>query len=641
MSGLISLWKKHHDKRRSGFSSSESSDSAASHTSPLHRKIHPDLDALVARVADHHADGPSALSSSAVQSAPDFLPLKPRVRKRPHSVPLHHPRPLSSVAESQDIPEQDRKQSTTTHTAPPVPRDAWSTFGRGRSSHTVLENIDPPTSTPETIGSRNMRRDTQLRTPTSASQSTERSSSISRSTQTRSRGSPSSHIDMSIDAHKPERYSSPSSYHTFGRHVSSPHVPIKRPPPLPPLDHPAFQSLGYRRQVSSSNVPNAVLSEKSPRHFASLPSMSTVRPTSLQTISGTSKYIRSAKRAHRKASGLLHQIDEPNDGGTRVLRPIRQANLTPITAYESRSGRHSGPEYGHQHASVGINPQEIENGEAQDSREVVGLRYKAKNENNEFSKLGNSCGENVVRTFSLPHSPFFSPFVYLSILFCPCTCIAAVVQAGFHVRQSNFTSRYVGTGRELRELNGVYHTDLHHHTVPQPGWHEDSHDLLSTHDITISGKGKAKANEMTQLDASTHHSRNQGKEKDMSPGNTRRSGDPAKSPNRVHSPSSPKQDHNSQSASSALLVPPSLSLTSPTPETTPVPSFLPIQPLPQVPLSGSNLVTSPPLRPSITRTSGKRKADEVEVEAGTQPKDSRKEHRATFAPEQRRTLIVP
>ena len=126
----------------------------------------------------------------------------------------------------------------------------------------------------------------------------------------------------------------------------------------------------------------------------------------------------------------------------------------------------------------------------------------------------------------------------------------------------------------------------------------------------------------------------------MSPGNTRRIGDAEKSPNRVHSLSSPKQDRNSQSASGTLLVPPSLSLTSPTPETTPVSSFLPIQPLPQVSLSGSNLATSP-LRPSIARTSGKRKADEVEVEAGTQPKDSRKEHRATFAPEQRRTLIVP
>ena len=138
---------------------------------------------------------------------------------------------------------------------------------------------------------------------------------------------------------------------------------------------------------------------------------------------------------------------------------------------------------------------------------------------------------------------------------------------------------------------------------------------------------------MTQPDASTHHSRNQSKEKNTSPRNTR---DPARSLNRPHSTSLPNQDRNSQSASEALLVPPSLSLTSPTPETTPVPSFLPIQPLGQI-----NFVTPPALRPSITRTSGKRKAEEVEVEAGTQPKDSRKEHRATFAPEQRRTLIVP
>ncbi len=146
---------------------------------------------------------------------------------------------------------------------------------------------------------------------------------------------------------------------------------------------------------------------------------------------------------------------------------------------------------------------------------------------------------------------------------------------------------------------------------------------------------------MTQPDASTHRRRNQGKEKDTSLRDTRRNRDPTKSPNRLHSAVPPRQDRISQSASAALLVPPSLSLTSPTPETTPVASFLPVQPLAQDSLSGPSLVTPRALKPSISRTSGKRKADEVEVEASTLSKDSRKEHRATFAPDKRRTFVHP
>ena len=418
MSGLVSLWKKHQDKRRSAVYSTESNDRTVSHTSPLHRKIHPDLDALVAQLGDHHVDDstkPFALSSP---SASDFIPLKPRKGRRPYSVPPH-PRPLSFVAESRDIHEQEEKQSMTISTTSLAPGDIWSTFGRGRklSSHTPLD------SPPGASGSRDMRGNTQFQTPTSTLHSTEGSSSISRSTQTRSRGSPSIHNDMLLTANRPEKRSSPSSssYHTFGRHVSSPYVPTERPPPLPPLDHPAFQTLGYRRQASSSNIQHVVLPGKPPRRFASLPSLSIASPARLQTISGTSKYIR-ARRALRKTSGPLHQIDEPNDSAARVLHSVYQRNLTPTAVNESRrsghNSRQSSPEYSHERVAISIDAQESGGGEAQVSRQGFEVQDEFPKQDNNVSKLGNPRGDSAtVRAFlaSIPsiflyHLPAFFIF---------------------------------------------------------------------------------------------------------------------------------------------------------------------------------------------------------------------------------------
>ncbi len=278
-----------------------------------------------------------------------------------------------------------------------------------------------------------MRGNTQFRTPTSTSHSTEGSSSISRSTQTRSRGSPSIHNDMLLTAHRPEKRSSPSSssYHTFGRHTSSPYVPTERPPPLPPLDHPAFQTLGYRRQASSSNIQHVVLAGKPPRRFASLPSLSIASPARLQTISGTSKYIRSARRAHRKTSGPLHQIDEPNDSATRVLQPVYQRSLTPTAAGGSRKSGHnsrrSSPEYSHEEAAISIDTQESGGGEAQVSRQGFEFQDtfpKQDNKLNNVSKLGNPRGDSAVRAFlvstflhfPIPFACFFSFFLTAYLL---------------------------------------------------------------------------------------------------------------------------------------------------------------------------------------------------------------------------------
>ena len=163
-----------------------------------------------------------------------------------------------------------------------------------------------------------------------------------------------------------------------------------------------------------------------------------------------------------------------------------------------------------------------------------------------------------------------------------------------------------------------------------------ANELPFIHDITRSKTSEGEAHEMSQPDGNTHHSNHQGRAGHTNTDSQSRS----KTVGRGQKPSPPKQSHTSLSATDPLLVPPSLSLTSPTPETSPIAPALPLQSQERPSSSGSNLPSAPRsvLRSSIRRTTGKRKADEAEVEAATPSKDSRKEHRATFAPEQRREL---
>ncbi|KAK2465285.1 hypothetical protein APHAL10511_002639 [Amanita phalloides] len=517
MPPLVALWRTRGHERRPA---SATDTPLASNASPLRRKIHPDLDALAAQFDSSHPDNssPKVDLPSIVSSEPNFFPLMPRTRERPYSGP-----PQSTVE------SPDKNAHITTG-------DAWSTFGRGRKI--PVENV---TSTPGAPGSPELFRNAQFRTPTSASQSTEGSSSVSRSTQTRNRSSPSSHNEIVSTPQRPGRRSSPSSYHTFGRQTSSSHMPIERHPPLPPLAHPAFQSLTsgtHTLRSAVSNVSYAGVPEKYPRHYASLPSMSTAR---LRTVS-----------AYCETSSS-HHIDEPSGSEIRVPRQADRRS-------RRNGNRRSGAEY---------SSRQTTNAQA-DEAQVSAVRDALNRNEDDIPILGNACGNNVsCRQFLRLGNPFL-----------------------------------------LQDTNC--------HIVP---WHGDNNDFPFTYDITISEKGTAKPNEMTKSDSPAHHKRNRSKDKGASLPSNRRQAIP---PNRTHH-AAPRKSI-SQSASGSLLVPPTLSLTTPTPEISPVLLFSPSQSSGSFP--GANLTMPPALKSSITRTSGKRKADEADVEATPSKK-------ATFAPDQR------
>lgn len=112
------------------------------------------------------------------------------------------------------------------------------------------------------------------------------------------------------------------------------------------------------------------------------------------------------------------------------------------------------------------------------------------------------------------------------------------------------------------------------------------------------------------------------------------------SPNRTRtpSPSPPKLDTASATtalgaASSSLLVPPTISFTSPTPEATPIsPKRTHHKSTPTKPSSALQGQAPPStIQKSHSSGSTKRKADEADVDSVTPPR----EHRTTFAPEPR------
>ncbi|KIL67758.1 hypothetical protein M378DRAFT_974870 [Amanita muscaria Koide BX008] len=531
MSKFLSLWKRNHEQ------------DPAVDPSPniAFRKIHPNLDSLVAQLED---DGSSktpqgdAFSSNTL----DFIPLKPK--------PPERDRCNSMSLQPDALPEVQ-----VPRVAPFGPDDAWSTFGRNIKPPTESEDAQAPASIPTTShrqGTPVTRRYMHLQTPTSMSRSSESSSPLSQSTQ-HNCTSPSSRNDSASTPHTSEKRLSPASYNTFGRRPSSQFL-AETPPPLPPLDHPAFHSATQvPKLLNSSDIACNGTLEKQPRHSASLPSMVLSGRVKPRVASRTSKSIRSTRKRHYEIQNP--QIDGSND--TFIFRPSNHDRE--ISAESSKRPRsHSKSSHGSIQTSAERRSREITR-EARDMREI-----KRSEKEGDLSILGKACGGNV-------HS---------------CAEISRL-------------------GDPFLLQNALSHLVLHSDR------HGNKPDLPFIHDTTRSENGERKTYEMNQPDV---FSNNHGQLKD--------SQSQAKQVSRARRSSPPRQGPT-------LLVPPSLSFTSPTPGSSPITPFLPLSP-------GSNLQgPSPPLKSSIRSTTGKRKADDAEVEACTPSKDSRREHRATFAPEQR------
>lgn len=359
---------------------------------PVDRRIHPDLNSLVADYdPPPRLPAGNVLSSAEVaadlsaSSVADFVALQPSTRKQ--SMPdasIHHspvPEPLSSTsvpetssgASPGPSPSSSRKQGLLSRLAnlstgssssvPPsisaLPPGGWSTFGRGRKETlpaprdsaefanspriTSGSSSLPPSRT--TSHSHHTGIETQPQTPTSASHSHSYTTpqSQSHSSHNHTRTTP-------VSPHTFGNSTPPSSGFTFGSrgHHSPPYIHGQTPPPLPPLNHPAFRlptsstfNASRARDVLAAlsdegSLDNAAMQQKVPRLSLSMPSMSQPRHASL---TGSTRSTTRIKRMSTRSQSRLR---------TRTYSKVKAMEIFPVSTsrssmeiHESTSRRHS------------------------------------------------------------------------------------------------------------------------------------------------------------------------------------------------------------------------------------------------------------------------------------------------------------
>lgn len=395
-----------------------------SEMSPLERKIHPNLESLVTEDAIPIFDiGPSATPSVAKgDTALGFVPLPPSTRKpstsrylkdsgdnsrlsdvgRPsrgqadrsiqwsdgksHQQPQSH----SHIARSTSLPKATALSADTA-----CANLSGETFGgEAKLTYSQVEdsNLSSDThSVPATPGpDANPRADTRARDNSS-------SGSYSNSPQKLESTTPSPHT-FGIPT-------PPSSGFTFGTRRRWTRVSSETPPPLPPLDHPAFQS----SSVSSSNingsrvmriftVPSLRLEKddeqtKHPRHASSLPSMSRRAQSSNRSLNHGREHARTQSRAKKQETspGILPMQSTPR----RKFRHSRTQSKE-----SNSSSRRASAEFSAAQAAIIRN--DIESWEARVSREMVQMSFGEKLRPGSpkaaglgVSELGKARGHNV------------------------------------------------------------------------------------------------------------------------------------------------------------------------------------------------------------------------------------------------------
>ncbi|KAJ7465064.1 hypothetical protein FB451DRAFT_428775 [Mycena latifolia] len=283
---------------------------AAVQSPPLERKIHPDLDSLVANWTPPVARASDAASASG-SSPPDPFPTPLRPSTRRHSIDGAVPvlPPPQAQSHLDDLPElpvpipftaqpqpptrtrrlltrltrSPSPRTSTINVATPVPAVGWSTFGR--RAHNSGGNDTRPHLTDFGELGRGSPAPSQ---GTSISHS--QSFSPSRSASQVNLGTPSTtsqHLDDSVSGHGHGHHGqatpgsdlpSPASGFTFGsqsRVSGRTSAPASPPPPMPPLDHPAFHGMSSQ---SPTPLPGHLQrrdrdKERHPRSSSSLPSM--------------------------------------------------------------------------------------------------------------------------------------------------------------------------------------------------------------------------------------------------------------------------------------------------------------------------------------------------------------------------------
>lgn len=302
-------------------------------------------------------------------------------------------------------------------------RKRWSIFGRNHS-RVPHRNSDASNTTSNVSRSRSQSGSSQPRSYTSQR--------ITRAEGSQPR-TPKSQYSMNNSTSHTESVPSDSlgrddllqSPHTFGI-PTPPQEPIaestddnsyfgfrETPPPLPPLDHPAFRQASNHISSTGNLFPiqtmHADVQDRFPRHSHSLPSL---------THSGnnnTQFYIKSSKKRRRRASSKSDRFrgeELPSFDKTNK----RQHNRNDSVA-SSIGTRRSSAEYSAKKASsVGHEGKRDECWEVQVSKEMVRLALgQEPPQVYAISPFGTACGKNV--GLSIRHQSCFISFIFLAFFF--------------------------------------------------------------------------------------------------------------------------------------------------------------------------------------------------------------------------------
>ncbi|KAF8817053.1 hypothetical protein BYT27DRAFT_7247616 [Phlegmacium glaucopus] len=381
------------------------------------------------------------------------------------------------------------------------------------------------------------------------------------------------------------------------------------PPPLPPLNHPAFRQASKGHISQTTNIfpiqtIHGDVQEKFPRHCHSLPSLA--HSVSSETQCDTTK---GSRKRHRRASSRSNKFEISSLRRAPIDRTLNKKEHNRNGSVASSIGtRRSSAEYSAKNASsVGHGGKKDECWEVQVSKEMVRLAFGEVlqrvrvDDTKTISPLGQACGENLALGEVVGLG---SPFLLQDTL-------------TRNLRDTNSSNEYtaISSPKLIYKSSNIS-------TKPLRA------DTMSYGDASIvSGNAgrKGKERESAVTPNSSH---------------SRRGGRTSSTPSRTKTLSLPPNldttpFFGSIRGSSSLLVPPALSVISPTPDVSPVsPSPLPSHnSQPTVPTTSvSKRPNTPPQIEQSQSTSGKRKAEDAGDK--TPPKDP-KEQRATFAPDPR------
>lgn len=475
-------------------------------SSPVDKKIHPDLNLLAEELESSLGHG-SVVDVSPISQRTDetgFASLPPSVRKNRASISTHlrafsdgmkqgpsketsqadlrsvrttstrrkpfRGQPLFTGVTSRNSPSLPSPPSAVAN--PPSPGGRWSTFGRKTAYDTPTNSQydDEPhgrdSLSRRSIQSRATSRsrgstDTEPRTPKSFAYSQYNSTQQSFSSQV---------FENNFSAPSPGTFGIPTpsslSGVTFGSSQSSRIGNQAGPPPLPPLDHPAFRTMSTGQPLISQTLKDQI-AEATQEHYRSqsLPSLAPSSSHSSRTRSaGFTKRMQNAGKrkssipktgSHEISSKNAKPMKESSSSKTRHSRATSKSSLG--------SSRRSSAEYSAKKASSTGHGGEYEQcWEVQVSQEMLRLALDGGGQQNvrapislpnrDIKASGKARGDNVgsssdpfqsplcILTVSLSHFP--SSF-YLSIHFLDFN-LSCYIAAHWRGRRPSFifTARY-------------------------------------------------------------------------------------------------------------------------------------------------------------------------------------------------------